>query len=421
MRGCARVHAREHACRVCAKPAGLTAARTCATCLISTRCARPPTRPQRQKLNISKDEKKAKRGIMSSGAAGNSGGPEIDIKAWKAAQKAAATGDTADAPAKGGDKGGGKGGGKVTGGEAADACAAAAKQALKAVDGHGGKKENVVKGFVSTLTKGGSGAGAAGAGGAAPGDWYCPNCKIVCFATKTQCFVCRTPKTDFSAAQLNAAAAAATAAAAGAGGKDKKAVKEEPQLVAAVEKTRSTVKNPRTLLTEYCQKNKLPKVGITVREEKPKVASEAAAKAPAPPADAPWWEQQQDEWAQEGGEGSGFRGKVIQHAADKDGKATVRFTKGLYSTAEEAQQAAAVLGLFLVAGDRRMDRVLAAEYVSLWKEAEDDERQRKEKEAEREKWRKEQEARDEKARKRQEAMTQLYLSDSLFSLLGTNS
>jgi hypothetical protein len=56
--------------------------------------ARPPAAP---KLNISKDEKKAKRGIMSSGAAGNSGGPEIDIKAWKAAQKAAATGDTADA------------------------------------------------------------------------------------------------------------------------------------------------------------------------------------------------------------------------------------------------------------------------------------------------------------------------------------
>ena len=39
-----------------------------------------PTCAQRPKLNISKDEKKAKRGIMSSGAAGNSGGPEIDIK-----------------------------------------------------------------------------------------------------------------------------------------------------------------------------------------------------------------------------------------------------------------------------------------------------------------------------------------------------
>ena len=35
---------------------------------------------QRPKVNISKDERKAKRGIMSSGAAGNSGGPEIDIK-----------------------------------------------------------------------------------------------------------------------------------------------------------------------------------------------------------------------------------------------------------------------------------------------------------------------------------------------------
>ena len=35
---------------------------------------------QRPKINISKDEKKKKRGIISTGAAGNSGGPEVDIK-----------------------------------------------------------------------------------------------------------------------------------------------------------------------------------------------------------------------------------------------------------------------------------------------------------------------------------------------------
>jgi len=53
-----------------------------------------------------------------------------------------------------------------------------------------------------------------------------------------------------------------------------------------------------------------------------------------------------------------------------------------------------VLGLFLVAGDRRMDRVLAAEFVPLWKEAEEEDALRKKKDAEREKWRREQDERE---------------------------
>ncbi len=75
-------------------------------------------------------------------------------------------------------------------------------------------------------------------------------------------------------------------------------------------------------------------------------------------------------------------------------RATVRFTKALYASSEDAQQAAAVLGLFLVAGDRRMDRVLATEFVPLWKEAEEEDALRKKKDAEREKWRREQEERE---------------------------
>jgi len=39
-----------------------------------------PARMQRPKVNLAKEEKKLKRGIMSTGAAGNSGGPEIDVK-----------------------------------------------------------------------------------------------------------------------------------------------------------------------------------------------------------------------------------------------------------------------------------------------------------------------------------------------------
>ena len=402
---------------------------------------------QRAKLNISKDEKKKKRGIMSTGAAGNSGGPEIDIKvcppvasrvgaprtpdvdvhlpraalraqAWKAAQKAASGGaGPADAPAPAASGKGDKG--KFGGGDAAAACAAAAKQALKAVDGHGGKKENVVKGFVGNLAKGGGGAaggrGSAASGAAPGGDWHCPRCKIVVFASKTQCFLCHTAKTDFTAAQL-AAAAAASGDAAKQSGKDKKAPEAGP--LAAVTTTRSTTKNPRTLLNEFCQKNKLPKVGINARPEKAKPPPVAAAAADTEEFadDTPWWERYKEEPVEEG-EVAGFRGKAIQHSADKDGKATVRFTKNLYATAEEAQQAAAVLGLFLVAGDRRMDRVLTSEFVPLWKEAEEDEAQRKKKEAEREKWRQEREAREAKMKKRDEALTQLYLSDALFRML----
>ena len=76
---------------------------------------------------------------------------------------------------------------------------------LKAVDGFGGKKESVAKGFVSNLTKG-SGS-TAGGGQGVGGDWHCPRCKILVFASKTQCFLCHTAKTDFTAAQLAAAAA----------------------------------------------------------------------------------------------------------------------------------------------------------------------------------------------------------------------
>ena len=53
-----------------------------------------------------------------------------------------------------------------------------------------------------------------------------------------------------------------------------------------------------------------------------------------------------------------------------------------------------MLGLFLVAGDRRMDRVLASEFVPLWKEAEEEDALRKKKDAERDKWRREQEERE---------------------------
>ena len=110
------------------------------------------------------------------------------------------------------------------------------------------------------------------------------------FASKTQCFLCHTAKTDFTAAQLAAAAAgtqftsftgtkvqiltqqalAAPAAAADAAtdkGKDKKKDGDAAP-VAAVAVTRATVKNPRTILNEFCQKNKLAKLSISARAEK---------------------------------------------------------------------------------------------------------------------------------------------------------
>jgi len=53
-----------------------------------------------------------------------------------------------------------------------------------------------------------------------------------------------------------------------------------------------------------------------------------------------------------------------------------------------------VLGLFLVAGDRRMDRVLTSDFVPLWKEAEEDDGLRKKKDAQRAIWKAEQDARE---------------------------
>ena len=102
-----------------------------------------------------------------------------------------------------------------------------------------------------------------GAGGG--GDWHCPRCKILVFASKTQCFLCHTAKTDFTAAQLAAAAAAADASTDK--GKDKKKDGDAAP-VAAVAVTRATVKNPRTILNEFCQKNKLAKLSISARAEK---------------------------------------------------------------------------------------------------------------------------------------------------------
>ena len=259
------------------------------------------------------------------------------------------------------------------------------------MDGKGGKKESVVKGFVASLSKteGGRAGGKDTAAGGGGGDWHCPNCKIVVFASKTQCFLCRTPKTDFTAARLSAAALeAAKSEAAKAAGKAKTRDVEQPS--AAVTATRSSVKNPRTILNEFVQKHKLPKLSVTSRPERPR----PAADAPSPhvpdegESDTPWWENfKEDFGAGEQDTVAGFRGKVVQHASDKDGKATVRLTKQLYPTADEAQQAAAVLGLFLVAGDRRMDRVLPADFVQLWRETEEDEVSRKKKEAQRELWR----------------------------------
>ena len=39
-------------------------------------------------------------------------------------------------------------------------------------------------------------AGSPGGGGheARPGDWPCPNCNANCFASRTECFKCGTPK-----------------------------------------------------------------------------------------------------------------------------------------------------------------------------------------------------------------------------------
>jgi len=55
---------------------------------MSTKAKPPPSKSKINKLEVNK----AKRGIYNNANAENSGGPVIDVKAWKAAQKAAAAG-----------------------------------------------------------------------------------------------------------------------------------------------------------------------------------------------------------------------------------------------------------------------------------------------------------------------------------------
>ena len=41
---------------------------------------------------------------------------------------------------------------------------------------------------------GGGGGGGGGYNNVRPGDWTCPSCQANCFASKTECFRCNTPK-----------------------------------------------------------------------------------------------------------------------------------------------------------------------------------------------------------------------------------
>lgn len=95
------------------------------------------------------------------------------------------------------------------------------------------------------------------------------------------------------------------------------------------------------------------------------------------------------------------------------GSATVRTTKEVYKSASEAQDAAAVLGLFVVAGDRRMDRLMPSEFVPLWKEAAQDEASRAKREVEMSQRKAQQDALEASRKAKREALLPLFLSESL--------
>ena len=183
------------------------------------------------------------------------------------------------------------------------------------------------------------------------------------------------------------------AAKGGGGGKDagkggveagkKKAAEEEAPLLAAVPKGQYFEKTPRHLLQEFCQKNKLSKPKLLALEEKG---------------------------------GSGFKGKVVIHASS-DSDAQVRTTEQSYPSSEEAQQQAAVMGLFLVAGDRRMDRILPVAYRSAWKSVEDAESQRRVGAEQREKKRDEMKEREERREKIEKKQTKLFMSEEIANLI----
>merc|ERR1712070_1075100 len=95
--------------------------------------------------------------------------------------------------------GGGKGGmsGKGMMGGGMMGCMGKGKMMDKGGFGKGFAK-GFEKGGFSGFSKGGPfGTGAGGAGPAMkPGDWTCPNCNDLVFATNDQCRRCDTPKPD---------------------------------------------------------------------------------------------------------------------------------------------------------------------------------------------------------------------------------
>ncbi|KAJ1487389.1 hypothetical protein T484DRAFT_1786757 [Baffinella frigidus] len=286
-----------------------------------------PAKPRPPK--VAKEVAKAKRGISNSGSAGMSGGPVVDVKAWKAAQKAAAAGASGGNAAEDEKKADRQ---KRFGAAAGAACDASAKQALDTVK-KSDKKGQVVKGFVAQLAgaagggkdkQGGGGGGAAAAAGGGGGGGGGG-------AAGTGLLAAAPVGIGFRGARRD-------------GTKDPKVLLQEFC-------SKQTIARPLVLLSEFCSKQKIARPGVVTEAEK-----------------------------------GGFRGKFILHAKE-GGSATVRTTKEVFATSDEAQQAAAVLGLFIVAGDRSKDmqnmhcRLMPPEYGSLWKGAEQDEAARTKKDA----------------------------------------
>ena len=285
--------------------------------------AKPVSKSKINKL----PENKAKRHIYANANAGNSGGPVVDVKAWKAAQKAAASGKGDEEKSSDRDRDP-----RATskGTELAAACDASAKEALAAVN-KSDKKGEVVKGFVNHIVA--SDASKSG--------------------TKMK-------ESSGSSSSLSEAG--------------------EAKLAAAAPKNFYAEKTPRMLLQEFCSKQKLNRPNLCSMEEKG---------------------------------GGGFKGKFILHSKEKSGEKEIRITKESYATPEEALEWASVMGLFVVAGDRRMDLLLPTAYRGFWKVLEEEDVIRK-KELEAAAARSEARQRREAREKREEDDIQkLYMSEDL--------
>ena len=128
--------------------------------------------------------------------------------------------------------------------------------------------------------KGGGGAPSSGA--TAAGDWTCPACTADCFASRSECFRCKTPRPKDGgmthskpAAASGDKKAAASAGAPGASAGDEAAATAEPTII-----LKEWQRLPRQLLQQHTDKAKAPKPDFQLHRVRGELRGKVKLKLP---------------------------------------------------------------------------------------------------------------------------------------------